>query len=580
MRCKHCDPTSTVAKCPRCAILLPKLTLAHEVLKPEARALETVRGVLSGVDLESLRNGDESELQRIWEELIGFSPSIGAVPGLEAAKGRVSWDDDAIEEWQEYLEFHNSDELDDLHFELPLPCGSAYERRGNGHYIDDSRLQGPLPSLDLATLLSQANEGSNHEKFNDWGVLLATLAAACWTGSDPMSLGWVQQRIYDSAPAILNEELRSLIDGNFGHLFAGVGMHPFWHFACDRTDSAIDDTLAENETLHPKQWKKLEYTLGSIARAWRESFQLEGEKSRSIPYLPSLVAMDDRLHLLCRSFNGFSVARIPLDVDVWRWVVTWSLHPPNSEIGQYLRAIQWLLLQDDEKEEIAPLPERRALQFLSSIWSNFGAAVSLTTANNIAIQGESGLAYRIGISSSRTEWDLSIHTFRNMADANAEKSGIPVCIQLNSEISGLPLGDRIATFMLALRGDSSTANSISTLQDLHKSWFGDTAWAGNHRLSKSQWKKMEGAHPNGFVEQDDGDDDWLEEAWEMEEEEYWEEDELSQAPSPPGDSEVIGVVRSEIPWFTPEAPPPEEEDESDISVWRMVADALGERMEG
>ena len=66
----------------------------------------------------------------------------------------------------------------------------------------------------------------------------------------------------------------------------------------------------------------------------------------------------------------------------------------------------------------------------------------------------------------------------------------------------------------------------------------------------------------------------------MEEEEYWEEDELSQAPSPPGDSEVIGVVRSEIPWFTPEAPPPEEEDESDISVWRMVADALGERMEG
>ena len=85
MRCKHCDPTSTVAKCPRCAILLPKLTLAHEVLKPEAKALETVRGVLSGVDLESLRNGDESELQRIWEELIGFSPSIGAVPGLEAA---------------------------------------------------------------------------------------------------------------------------------------------------------------------------------------------------------------------------------------------------------------------------------------------------------------------------------------------------------------------------------------------------------------------------------------------------------------------------------------------------------------
>jgi hypothetical protein len=30
----------------------------------------------------------------------------------------------------------------------------------------------------------------------------------------------------------------------------------------------------------------------------------------------------------------------------------------------------------------------------------------------------------------------------------------------------------------------------------------------------------------------------------------------------------------------PVASPPEEEDESDMSVWRMVADALGERMEG
>ena len=580
MRCNHCDPTSTAAACPRCTILLPKLTLAHEVMKPEEKALETVRGVLSGVGLESLREGDESELQHIWEVLIGSAPSIGAVPGLEAGNGRVSWDDDEIAEWQEYLELHTSEELDDLHFELPLPCGSVYERRGNGHYIDDSRLQGPLPSHDLATFLSQDVEGRKHEEFNDWGVLLAALAAACWTGSDPMSLGWVQQRIYDSAPAILNEELRSLIDRNFGHIFAGVGMHPFWHFACDRSDSSIDDTLADNETLHPKQWKKLEYTLGSIARAWREIFQSDGEKSRSIPYLPSLVVMDDRLHLLCRSSNGFCVSRIPLDADVWRMVVAWSLYPPNSEIGQYLRAIQWLLLQDDESEEIAPLPERRALQFLSSIWSNFGDAVSLTTANNIAIQGESGLAYRIGISSSRTEWDLSIHAFRNMADATTEKNGIPVCIQLNSEKFGFPLGDRIATFLLALRGDSSTANSISTLQDLHKSWFGNTAWFGNHRQSKSQWKKMEGAHPNGFVEHDDGDDDWLEEAWEMEEEEYWDEEELLHAPPTPEDPEDRGLTLPQLPWCTPEVSPPEEEDESDMSVWRMVADALGERMEG
>ena len=152
MRCSHCDPTSNAAECPRCAILLPKLTLAHEVMKPEEKALETVRGVLSGIGLESLRKGDESELQHIWEELIGFAPSMGAVPGLEAGNGRVSWDDDEIAKWQEYLELHTSEELDDLHLELPLPCGSAYERRGNGHYIDDSRLQGPLPSLDLATL--------------------------------------------------------------------------------------------------------------------------------------------------------------------------------------------------------------------------------------------------------------------------------------------------------------------------------------------------------------------------------------------------------------------------------------------
>jgi hypothetical protein len=133
--------------------------------------------------------------------------------------------------------------------------------------------------------------------------------------------------------------------------------------------------------------------------------------------------------------------------------------------------------------------------------------------------------------------------------------------------------------MLALRGDSSTANSISTLQDLHKSWFGDTAWVGNHRQSKSQWKKMEGAHPNGFVEHDDGDDDWLEEAWEMEEEEYWDEEELLATPPTP-DPEGSGPTLPQLPWCMPVAPPPEEEDESDMSVWRMVADALGERMEG
>ena len=575
MRCNHCDPTSNAPTCARCSLLLPKLTSAHEVLKPDEESLAMVRAALSSVDVGSLRAGDESSLLAIWEGLIASAPAIGPVPGLEAATSSVNWGQNEIAGWQEYLEFHTLDELDEHHFELLLPCGSGYERRGNGHYIDGSRLQGPLPSLDISALLSQNNAESIAEKFNDWGELLAALAAACWTGVEPISLGWVQQRIYDSAPPILSEEIRSSFDNAFGNIFAGVGMHPFWHFACSRSESSIDDTLTESETLEAKQWKKLEYTLGSVSRAWRESFELEGVKSRTHSYLPSLIVLDGRLQLLNLSPEGFCSTRIPLDADVWRMVIAWALYPPKSEVGQYLRAIQWLLLQEDESDEIAPLPERRALEFLSTIWSNLGSNVTLTHDGNFAIQGESGLAYRLGVSKSRTEWDLSVRAHRNCADAVAERNGVSVCIQLGDLKPGLPFGDRIGTFLLALRSDLSTANSISTLQDLHNCWF------GNHVQNRKRWKMLDESHPNGFVEQDeDFDEDWLEEEWEEGEHECWEDDELilnlpNINAADPNDTPLFHQPPVEI-----EASPPDDEKvEGEMEVWRMVADALGERMD-
>jgi hypothetical protein len=550
------------------------------VLKPDERALERVRAVLSEVDVESLRAGDESVLLDIWEALIAAAPAIGTVPGLaaatrKAASRRASWSGEAIEGWREFLDYHIRDELDDNQFELPLPCGSVYELRGNGHYVDDSRLQGPVPSRDIAAFLSQEAADGVVEGFNDWGELLGAIAASCWTGVEPLSLGWVQQRIYNSAPPILSEEVRSSFDYTFGNIFAGFGMHPFWHLACTRSDSSIEETLAQNETLQTKQWKKLEYTLGSVARAWRECFKAEGLASRSIPYLPSLIVMNGRLHLLNISSDGFCRTRIPLDTEVWRAVAAWALHPPDSEVGQYLRGIQWLLLQDGDSDEVAPLPERRALQFLSTIWSNLGTAVALANDRHFVIQGESGLAYRLEVSNNRTEWDLSIRAYRNFADAGAGRDGIAICIQLNDEKRGLPLGDRVGTFLLALRGDLSTANSISTLQDLHRSWFQGIF------QNKKQWKRLEESHPNGFVEQgEDFDDDWLEEDWDDDEEfEYWEDEELILPLPNRNEPETVESQQCRPPSVEIEISPQEEDDEEETSVWRLVADALGERMD-
>ena len=507
MSCSNCSDLDDGSTCESCAIILKFMTYGREHLRPDDASLSRVKKALHSVD--------RSDMKAVWDALLSAAPSMGNVPILSrddetvlTTKELSSWENFEIDCPQEY----------DTGYTPPTLYLPGNEKINYyGPYMDANEWHYccTIPIVDMVQMFTE----SNGEKvgFSCWPEVLSLLDKLCqslqgsYLSNDnamPPN-GWFQNRIDRCVPK-LNESTES----NFQ--FADLDPffiqyctpHPFIRISADLIEMSPSKIFRskENENL-PLMWNESRKQLGDIALDWADILSQEGDIARAVMYVPSFVTVEQRLHLLVRAEHGYSLLHVPPDFDVWRQLISLSLYHPSTEQNGYLRAIQWEIMCEDEPKFVGPVPEMRALQFLTSTCQSLDGLVSIID-DYFVVKGKSSLYYSIKPSGRASNIGIEVRAYRNQEQTTSLANGARICIVFD-DYSPLPTGDKIAAYMLTLCDDLGSSANISTLEMLHHTWF----YSG-HEHTEDGWKNMLKEFPHGFQEEEP---DWEDEYFEEEE---------------------------------------------------------------
>jgi hypothetical protein len=313
----------------------------------------------------------------------------------------------------------------------------------------------------------------------------------------------------------------------FDPMFARIGQsHPFIRYTSSLVDKNIVELFCTPETGHlPEMWATVEHQLGDIAISWRSLLESGKPYVRNSSQGPSLVVHQQRLHLVVRGTEGYSLKALPKDLAVWSHLIALSLYHPVSEQNNYLRAIQWAVNCDGGSIPIGPKPEFRALSLLSKTWESLGESVDFAGNGRYIVEGTSSLWYSLSLQGNISSTAIEVRGYRNKKAAKEWNKGIKICIQIDdSMLTTLPLADKLAAYLLTLRNDQTSANEVSTLRMLHQTWF-----ENQKNKSEKTWKQMFSNHPQGFQEDEETwEEDWDDEEFDYEEEPSTEIEELPE----------------------------------------------------
>jgi len=351
------------------------------------------------------------------------------------------------------------------------------------------------------------------------------------------------------------------------------GYHPFWHWAESVSEREVMAQLMECN-ISQGIWGELSDNLSDVTAAWKAATDAGWPELHSQSSCPILLVRDDRLHLLVRIPTGFTLEPVPPDPAVWRFLITTALHPPDTPEGQLLRAIIWHW--DMSSGEIQPTrPQQKALGFLHSVWRTGQKDFELVEPDSLLIQGHSGLAYRLRLSGRPGNADIKVWAYPDIECARMNRLEVYICVQVFEHKGPLPLGDLLASYMLALREDRKSASDITTLEMLFNSWDNCPT------QDREGWEQMKALHPHGFVEVLGEDDDW------SDEDDWPDEDVEDYDPhycDDPTDHDIIPDPDLMIQQNTQFPTATDSDVESEVSalneLWQTIADAYGERTAG
>ena len=523
MSCQYCSGLDDVLACKRCETLLKFITYGRDDLRPEAKSLLRVKNALDGID--------RTDEVAVWDALLSAAPDLGEIPLLEIDNKNSSLTNKQLEKWQSVNKsvtfntetLHNS--------KLPLPGNKNYvficpEEEDMIEVVDAwDEWFFDKPLVDMAEIFVESNGGK--KGFNDWlGVIsiLSKLSFQLRDSSEGITNDWFQNRIDRSVPAIiLIDEEEDLFFGGFEHfLLPSCTPHPFIRYSAKLIDKSPFKIFSteENELL-PLFWNESSKILGDVSSCWHYLLSNDDGDSRDKKYTPALVVDNQRLHLMVRSEFGYSLIHVPPKIEIWRLLMSLSLYHPSTEQNEYLRAIQWEIMCEEEPKFIAPMPEMRALEFLANTFESLGELVEIRD-GYFVVEGNSSLYYSVKPVGRMPNIGIEVRAFRNKEQAETLGDGIRICIVFD-DFNPLPLGDKIASYLLVLCNDIGSAENISTLRMLQHSWF-ELGFEHNDE----GWKSMSTEFPHGFQEDEpDWDDEWDEDdevLCEMSDFDYTEED--------------------------------------------------------
>lgn len=552
MVCSYCSDLDDGSTCERCAIALKFIIDGRELLRPDDASLSRVKNALNSVD--------RSDEKAVWGALLSAAPSVGEIPLLARDDKNTCLTTRELISWKNY--HRNNQRVNDDEFSTPTVYFPGLEKLDfGGPYLDASEWTHYCnkPSADMADMFMES--AGKQVGFSRWPEVISLLDILCKSlpglpeGSSMPPYGWFQNRIDRCVPEIVDEEAES------DFLFADLDPfflqhctpHPFIRHSANLIDTPSIRIFRTRENEHlPLLWKESIKKFGDVAANWHDILSQEDDSARGVLYTPTFVIVKQRLHLLVRAEHGYSLLHVPRDFEVWRQLISLNMYHPSTEQNGYLRAIQWEIMCEEEPQFVGPMPEMRALHFLANTCQSLDGLVEVSD-DYFVVKGKSSLYYTVKPVGRASNVGIEVRAYRNQEQTVSPFNGVRICIVFGDYVP-LPLGDKIAAFLLTLSDDVGSAANISTLQNLHLTWF----QSDFEDYGDNGWKQMLEQFPHGFQEDEpEWDDEWEEEEFEH--------------PIPDNDEELVNAEDALANQHADNSP-----GVIDNDSWEMEAEARGE----
>ena len=402
---------------------------------------------------------------------------------------------------------------------LPLPGTGFITIHGEKGviFIDEIRLTGPLPLLDIAIWLSCPDRV---RLVSDWKLFLLAMSCCtreCTPGAIENWSEWFRHSTWQGV-----EPHMILQDG-----FTPESLrHPYLKWI-----GLIEDQIFPDRNRRELVDGNLNIILdqgGITGEKWGEIVSGPANGRSSIlqqTTVPKLVVVNNRFCLL--ALNRGKPSAIPLVVDpsVWRLLISWTFSPPNSTEAKLLNGLFWSWNSQNEIW-LPDVSERRSIQFLKDTVVALEDCSSLIPEktdgkNALRINALSGLTYLITPTASAMKYTVRAIPHESMI-SDIDERGLSICIDSEASNS-LPAGDVVVSYLLSLRNDVVSQNQISTIGHLLVLLEMYPNWQQKIHGNQNWWDELvESYNPE---EADEG-------LFEEEEDEYWEEEEI-QYENPP-----------------------------------------------
>ena len=368
--------------------------------------------------------------------------------------------------------------------ELPIPNGHLTFDIHSSELVQQGHIGNrAVPLFDLGYLISSGEtNGGLGSGFNDWKAFIQCLWAI---GSGPYSEGSHHTTQSMQKSKTLVEGLYSIPGPWTANPFSAIhawlsmeysdGGHPF----------QVDHWLARN--------RLISFLGGPVVHSWeRLLVGDEKETTRVVSNRGSLTCLKGELFLPIMRGNEIELIDVPLDLDLWRILITLKMYPSDTELGDLLLALGHCWQSNRKAPEDA---NARSLRLLNSVMDVESDSIQVVD-DYIVVEGQSGLGHRLKISS---EQKMHIRSYRSMEVAmNPDPNEVyfEPCIDMNES---QPIGDMIVTYLLTLRNDIETKNRVDTLEPVvdirlaFKSAPTAVAWAKamqthyHHRIEEDPW---------------------------------------------------------------------------------------------
>ena len=402
---------------------------------------------------------------------------------------------------------------------LPLPGTGFITIHGEKGviFIDEIRLTGPLPLLDIAIWLSCPDRV---RLVSDWKLFLLAMSCCtreCTPGAIENWSEWFRHSTWRGV-----EPHMILQDG-----FTPESLrHPYLKWI-----GLIEDQIFPDRNRRELVDGNLNIILdqgGITGEKWGEIVSGPANGRSSIlqqTTVPKLVVVNNRFCLL--ALNRGKPSAIPLVVDprVWRLLISWTFSPPNTTEAKLLNGLFWSWNSQNEIW-LPDVSERRSIQFLKDTVVALEDCSSLIPEktdgkNALRINALSGLTYLITPTASAMKYTVRAIPHESMI-SDIDERGLSICIDSEASNS-LPAGDVVVSYLLSLRNDVVSQNQIFTIGHLLVLLEMYPNWQQKIHGNQNWWDELvESYNP------EEADEGLLEE----EEDEYWEEEEI-QYENPP-----------------------------------------------